>query len=134
MENIVELYYERLKSTTNAGQLLSQFYGELTGKVIGKAEVIMFNRLLKVFGRFTVFFSTLELGKYEEIQGVPYALLYTICKNRFEREFQDSPSASSTNLDRALTALEKEIERVSKSKIKFPDSAKLGEINDGKSL
>lgn len=133
MENLAEFYYEKLKSTTNPSQLIAQFYSELTGKISGRAEVIMFGKLIKVFGRFTVFFSTMDLANYE-IEGSAYALLYRICKSRFEREFETSTSASSTDLSRTLNALEKEMERVRKHKIKIPDSKTLGEVDDRKSV
>lgn len=133
MENIAEFYYEQLKSTNNAGQLLMQFYGELTGKTTSKADVIMFNKLIKVFGRFTVFFATMELGKREasQITDTPYALIYTICKGRFENEFNSISPASSIDLNKELSYMEKEIERVKRAKIKLPDSSKLGEIDSG---
>jgi hypothetical protein len=76
----------------------------------------MFNKLIKVFGRFTVFFSTIDLaGSYPNRIDNPYALLYTICKNKFERTHNSSFAQSSTPLDKYLDTIDEEIEKVIKA-------------------
>lgn len=131
MENISELYYEKLKTATNTGQLLAEFYGDVTGKTAGRAELIMINKLVKLYSRFNVFFSILELARYEDkIVGTPYPLLLTICRTRFEREHPDATNPSFKSLDKYISALDKEAEKVLSKDIKIPDSSKLGEVND----
>jgi len=129
MENIVDSYYAKLGTTDNIGRLLADFYGEITSVTVTRNEVIMCNRLITIFGRFIVFFSILDLGKYqsEDIKGTPYPLLFAICKSRYERTSESSP-ASSTNLNKILADREKEIDRIKNEEVIIPDSTKLGEI------
>lgn len=133
MENSAQFFYEKLRTTTNPGLLLAQFYGEQTSKVIGRSEVIACNRLIKTFGRFSLFFAILDVTRNpEEIYGNDiYPLLYAVCKNRFEREFHDTSSVSSEDLSKTLKTIEKAIEQTKKEKVIFPDSSKLGDINGG---
>lgn len=120
MENIAELYYEKLKVTTNAGLVLAHFFTEITGKDAGRSEIIMINRLLKLFNRFTVYFSIMDLSKSEILEGNLYPLLYTICRNRFERIHEGEMSPAFQSLEREVNKLEKQIERMKSRKLKFP--------------
>ena len=122
MENMAEFYYEKLKVTTNAGLDLAHFFKEVTGKEAGRSEIIMINRLIKFFGRFTVYFSILDLSKIEKLEGNLYPLLYTICKSRFEKSHDAVFSAASESLDKFLKELDKEREAAKRSKGKLPTS------------
>lgn len=126
MENQAEFYYEKLKASVNPGQVLLEFFREMTNREAGRAEVIMINRLIKMFGRFTVYFSIMDLSKYEsdKLNGNLYPLLYTICKGRFERIHNDTFSPAHESLAREINALEKEAEKVRKAaaKMKVPSS------------
>lgn len=122
MENQAEFYYEKLKNSTNPAQVLLEFFTEFVGKQGGRSEIIMFNKLLRMYGRFTVFFAIQDLTKYEHLEGNLYPLVYTICKNRFEKAHEISFNASHQSLDKEIKALQKEIEKMSKHKTKFPTS------------
>ena len=119
MENAAEFYYEKLKTSPTPGVTLSLLYKELLGREIPRSEIIMYNRLVKIFGRFTVFFATLDLANVAKLSDVPYGVLYKICKDRLERLSQnDITAASSTDLNREITSIEKEQERMKHHKIK----------------
>src|SRR4030066_1739084 len=120
MENMAEFYYEKLKVTTNAGLDLAHFFKEVTGKDAGRSEIIMINRLVKFFGRFTVYFSILDLSKIDKLEGNLYPLLYTICKSRFERVHNGEISPALQSLDREIASLEKQIDKIRGIKIKVP--------------
>lgn len=124
MENQAEFYYEKLKVSVNPGQVLLEFFREMTGKEAGRSEIIMINRLIKMFGRFTVYFAIMDLSKYEsdKITGNLYPLLYTICKGRFEKIHVESFIASHESLDRFLKEMEKEREKAHRSKGKIPSA------------
>ena len=122
MENQAEFYYEKLKVSVNSGQVLLEFFREMTGKDAGRSEIIMINRLIKMFGRFTVYFGIMDLSKIERLDGNLYPLLYTICKNRFERIHVETFSVSHESLDKYLKELEKERQKARKSKGKLPTS------------
>ena len=126
MENQAEFYYEKLKISVNPGQVLLEFFREMTDKEAGRAEIIMINRLIKMFGRFTVYFAIMDLSKYQsdQLNGNLYPLLYTICKSRFEKIHNDTFSPAHESLAREIASLEKEAEKVRKAaaKMKVPSS------------
>lgn len=107
MENISEFFYEKLKSSTNPGVVLAQFYAEILDRESGRSEIIMLNKLIKVFGRFSVFFAIMNLVNVQSLgEGFPYGLLFTICKSSLERK-------SDTEVDVATSKnLSKEVERM----------------------
>lgn len=116
MENQAELFYEKLSSSTNPGKILLDFFREITSKDAGKSEIIMINRLIKIFGRFTVYFAILSLSKYEgKLNGDLYPLLFTICQGRFERVHNDASNPAHESLDREINQLDKEAEKVKKA-------------------
>lgn len=112
MENQAEFYYEKLKASTNPGKVLLELSRELVDKELG---IILINKLVKLFGRFTVFFSIMDLSKIEKLDGNLYPLLYTICKSRFEKIHNDTFSPAQESLDRQINDLEKAAEKVRKA-------------------
>lgn len=121
MENSSEFYYEKLKTGEKSGAVLASFFCSLYDKPLTKSEIIMFNRLVKVFSKFTVFFAVLDVaGSYPELEGNVYPLLFTICKRRFETAHPDSTLQSRESLDGFIANIEKEIERLGKKKIGIP--------------
>lgn len=125
MENELEFYYEKLKDSTSPTNILLALFQGITGISPTRSEVIMVNKLVKLFGRFTVFFSIVDLSKYEKLEGNVYPLLYTICKNRFESSHHDSSVVAFESLQGRLNLIEKEIEKVTKKKIKVPSPDEL---------
>lgn len=122
MENQAEFYYEKLKATTNSGQVLLEFFREMTNKDAGRSEIILINRLVKMFGRFTVYFAIMDLSKYDKLEGNLYPLLYTICKSRFEKIHDETFSQAHESLDKFLRDVAKEREKVQRSRGKLPTS------------
>jgi len=124
MENLAEFYYEKLRTTTNPGQVLLELFREMTGKDAGRTEIILINRLIKLFGRFTLYFAVMDLSKYQgdQLNGNLYPLLYTICKSRFEKIHVESFSASHESLDRFIREVEKDREKAKRSRGKLPTS------------
>ena len=121
LENSSEYYFEKLKSSTNPGAILSAMYCTLYDKEPSRADIIMCNRLIKVFGRFTTFFSIIDMaGSYPELPTNPYPLLYTICKRRFEVSHIDSNINARESLEGYISDMQKEIEKVKKQKITIP--------------
>lgn len=115
-ENIAELAYSRLKTSSNAGMVLSQLYSSLFGVDVGRSELIKFNLLVKKFGRTSVFFAVLAVSRKEEpFKEFPYGLLHKICMDRLEMDLQVGISTSSyESLDRLINETEKEMLRVKK--------------------
>lgn len=121
MENQAEFYYEKLNSTVPPGQVLMEYYRETTGRQDGLG-IIMVNKLVKMYGRFTTFFAIQELAKYDNLEGNVFPLLLTICKNRFEKINNTIFSISHESLDKHLKELDKERAAAKRSKGKVPSS------------
>lgn len=123
MENTVEFYYEKLKTTDTPGRVLAALMCSLYSKDVTKAEIILCNGLLKAFGRFTVFFAIVDMaGTYPEGVEHPRAMLYTIAKKRFENAHIGSTIQARESLDSFLSNLEKQISKVEGKKLKIPSS------------
>jgi hypothetical protein len=121
MENSSEYYYEKLKNSISPGLVLAAMYGVLYDFQQGRSEIIMMNKLIKIFGRFTVFFSILDMvGTYPDKQENVYPLLYTICKKKFENAHSSILTQSSQPLDKYLKNIDKTLDSLSKKKVKIP--------------
>lgn len=115
VENLAELFFSKLNSSPNAGVVLAQFYGALTGVQVGRSEIISFSKLSKVFGRTSVFFSIIDVSRKESFTEFPYGLLHTICKNKLEKTLQsDIDITGQHSLERKITDTNKEILKTKK--------------------
>ena len=110
VESLAELFLSRLKTTSNAGVTLAQFYGSLFNIECGRSEIISINRLIKVFGRSFVFFAILDIAKKGTFEEFPFGLLYKICKDKVFATVQaDTSLATLSNLDRMIADIEKDM-------------------------
>lgn len=130
IENISDLYYERISNTTNPGPVLARFMGELTNRSITKSHVIMMNKFVRNYGRFLVFFAVLDLADVQNLGDNLYPLLSAICKRRFERKHSSSVVVQYEKLNREVSEIEKQISHMKNHKIKFPSSDDLGKANN----
>lgn len=123
MENSSEFYYSKLKSHEKPGVWLATFYCQLYNIDITRSEIMLFNRLLKMFDRFLIFNSIMDMfgSKPERIED-PYSYLFAICQRRFETVYTDSTLQSRRSLDKYIEAIDEEIERNKKVKLKIPPS------------
>lgn len=125
MEDSSNYYYNQLAKSDNPGVVLATFYCEQYNKKFTRSEVIMFNRLLRMFNRFLVFFATVDaIGSNPNGMENPYPYIFRICKTRFESSYQDSSIHARESLDKYLQKLDGEIEefRKIKNKLKIPSS------------
>lgn len=88
MENIVDLYYEKLEKADKPGTLLARFYESVFDRPTSFQNAITFGKLVKVYGRYIPFFAILDLHAYEkaEITSNMYPLLAHFCKKRLEQK------------------------------------------------
>jgi hypothetical protein len=95
-EALADIYYDKLKDADNPGLTLARFFCELNDKQVDKDKVILFNRLLKLFGRYTIYFAIMDLYGYEgaNLDNI-YGLLSYYCKSRLERESKNSNNSDS---------------------------------------
>ena len=110
MENRIEYYYEQLKDTITPGITIAEYYCSLYGIEKTKSETILFNRLVGVFGRFTVFFAVNGMrGTYPTPPENVFPLLYRICSNRFEETHGESALQSRENLTKVIRDIQQQI-------------------------
>ena len=123
MENSAEFYYEKLKTSLSPGAVISALYCTSYGVEVGRSEIIMFNRLIKMFGRFTVFFAVIDmLGSLQDKPDEPYPYIYTICKRKFEAAHGEATTQAREPLDRFINDLDKQIEKAKSKKLKIPST------------
>lgn len=114
-ESLAELFYARLRTSTNPGLVLSQFYAALLSKDIGRSEIMKFNVLVKIFGKSTVFFAIIDISRNDTITDFPYGLLFKICKDRLESTLHTEITSSSfDSLERLINETQKDISKVKK--------------------
>ena len=123
-ENVAELYYNKLRNTTNPGVVLANFFGALHDIQAGKREIIFCNRLLKIYGRFLVYFALLDTARndFSDFNGGElYAYLEKVCRGRFENAYGTGATPSSTvDLSRMIKNMIKELEKA--KPIELPDN------------
>ena len=95
-EALADIYYDKLKDTDNPGLILARFFCELNDKQVDKDKVILFNRLLKLFGRYTIYFAIMDVYGFEgaNLDNI-YGLLSYYCKSRLEKESKNSNNSDS---------------------------------------
>ena len=109
-ENLAELFFSKLKTATNSGVVLAQFYGALMGIEVGRSEIINFSKLAKVFGRTSVFFAIIDISRKESFPEFPYGLLHTICRSKLEKTLEiDGSMPAQFSLEKLINSMEKEI-------------------------
>jgi hypothetical protein len=114
-ENITELFFAKLKASVNPGVVLAQFYGTVMGIEVGRSEIMQLNRLIKFFGRTSVFFSIVDIARRDDFKEFPFGLLYKICKDKLEASTQAEMAISSLySLDRRITDMFKDIDKTRK--------------------
>jgi hypothetical protein len=121
MENIADLYYEKLEKTDRPGNVLARFYEGIFDKPFSVQDVIMFNKLLKVYGKYVPFFAVLDLFSYEkaEIKENMFGLLSYYCKRRMEQKMAIVVlNDAYKNLDKDAKSISDRIEEQKENPIK----------------
>lgn len=120
MENIADLYYEKLSVTTNPGNVLAKFYEGIFDRPQSVKDIIMFNRLVKIYGKYIPFFAVLDLFSYEkaEVNDNMFGLLSYYCKKRMEQKTETVVlNDAYKNLDKTVKELSERIEAQKERKV-----------------
>jgi len=88
LENNADFYYEKLGETSNPGPVIAKFYESTFDLSYSVKHTIMFNKLVKMYGKYIPFFAVLDLFSYEtvEISENMFGLLSYYCKKRMEQK------------------------------------------------
>ena len=123
MENISDLYYNKLDSSS-PGNVITTFYGALFDRKTTRREIIMFNKFIKLYGRYITFFSVMDMLNLKELDHSNlYGVMNYYCKKRFEKAHPMSSLPSSTKLSTLKT--DRTIESLKKEKLIVPDVEEL---------
>lgn len=69
MENLFDTYYERLRDSDQPVFVLLEYYEKLFIKKAGRAEIEVFTRLVKIYGRFRTFYTLTKIAtRYNNIR------------------------------------------------------------------
>lgn len=83
-ENLAGIYKEKLDKEANKGAILASFYWSAMDLEYNPKDIIMFNKLLKMYGRDAVFISILEIYDMPDVDLTNiYGLLAFFCKKYF---------------------------------------------------
>jgi hypothetical protein len=110
MENLAEYYFEKLPQDTNPGLLLAKFFCQVMDTEVTKSEIMMFNRLIKLYGRSIPYFAILDVGGMDNVKlETPFPLLAYFCKKRIEQKNPEAYNGAYTNLDNKIEKLQAQI-------------------------
>ena len=119
-ENIAETYLDGLKDETNPGALLARFYAELYSQPYNPQLIILINRLIKVYGRETTFYSILSIENMKDLDHSNiYPLLRYMCNKRLESK--SKPTNELVDLTGYIQTVKIKSEKVRAKKMKVSD-------------
>jgi hypothetical protein len=111
-ENLAEEFITKLASTEDSGNILTQFYSRafdfpFDGRMIG-----MFRKLIKMYGRYTVFFSLIDIYEMPDVNHQKiFGLIQYFCKKRLEgksKVLNDSMMEELHTYERRIKEMKKE--------------------------
>jgi len=121
VENLTAYYYEKIGNTNNPGTELAKFFCELFERQVTKSEIILFNKLVKAFGRYTTYFAIIDMwgSNPEQVLDHNWAALTYYCKRRLDKTNDIPTNDVYKNLTSFIEKKQKEIEELKKEKLKI---------------
>jgi hypothetical protein len=86
MEGLAEIYIKKLESEKNPGGILARFFSELFEVSVDRGDYILFNKLVKAYGKDEVFKAVLnvyDMGSLDLSRGY-YPILAYFCKKSLD--------------------------------------------------
>lgn len=85
-ENLVDIFYEKLADAKNPGTVLATFFSMLMNIEVTRNHIIMFNKFVKAYGKYSTFMSILDVFAVESVNlsASLYPLFSYFLKKRFE--------------------------------------------------
>lgn len=116
-ENLADEYLTKLASTfEDAGIILTQFYSKAFDYPFDRRMIGQFGKLVKMYGRYTVFFSLVDIYEMQTVNHQKiFALIQFFCKKRLEGKSQ----TLSDGMMQELHEYEQRIKEVRKLKLKI---------------
>ena len=122
-ENIASYYLKDLDTETNPGNLLANFFWELFSKSPDLKDIVMMNKIIRLYGRELTFYSILDAYDVEDADVEnAYPLLVYMIKNRLSKRENINPSKDMTEyLSKLKNQIEKQKNRKTPIKVKGPN-------------
>lgn len=118
MEGTANIYYERLFAEgANKGAVMAKFFSELFEIQLSPQNIIMFSKLIKLYGAENVFFATLSSYETGADPSKIYGLLAYICKKKLTEQ---KDKANSVSLEKYVEEYNNKTNRTTKLKIRSP--------------
>jgi len=116
IEDLGNTYIEKVETADNPGSILTKFYSELFDMPYDVRMIGQFNKLVKLYGRFTVFLSLMDMYEIPELNHQRiFSLITYLCKKRFNME----NSASASDMQDVIKEHEKRIRENKKTKLEI---------------
>lgn len=120
VENLSEIYLNKLKEDQDPGLTLTKFYWALFNLDANVKDIPLFRKLVRIYGRDSVFMSLVEAGSMKNITlDSIYGLLRYLCNERVAQKLEAIPN-NSENLSKRVEELILSMEK-KKRKLKIPD-------------
>lgn len=123
MENIADHYYKLLKDTTKPGVELANMYNAIFDIKLERKHYMMFNKLVRLYGRFNVFSAMLVIAGKDDVNHKESLIpLFTwICKKGYEsRTSSDNVESMKAGIE-IINGIEAKIKKLRKIKLRIPD-------------
>lgn len=124
-ENLIDIYKTELTSSKSPSKTLRRFYWELLELEGSRSDIIMINKLLRLYGKWRVFYAIIEIYgmKNPVLAGNTYGLFKTIIENKLKEERlpQTASDVDLTSLARKRKKLLEELKETL-DKLDLPES------------
>ena len=123
MENIADYYYNLLSDTTHPGTDLAKMYSDIFNIKLETKHYKLFNKLVRMYGRFNTFFAILQVAEMETVNHEKYLfpLFASIIKKRYEKRAGMANIESVDRAESTIRKLEREIKKIKKQTLNIPD-------------
>jgi hypothetical protein len=126
MENASEYFYSQLADTKNPGLVLNKMFNELFGTKTDINRIKTFNKLVRLYGRFEVYFALLDMANWNndgdkfQDKSNPYPLIARFIINRLEKKYQSRSDSYGKDLEPFARKIDKLIKNLEKEKPEMP--------------
>jgi len=117
IENLSQYYYEKLHSSTKPGALLVSFLCEILGRDRKSSDYSKLNKLVRMYGRESVFFAILEVYDMDNPENY-YPYMSAILKARLAKKNQLAGYPAMISFEEEVKELDKIAKKIIKEREK----------------
>jgi len=117
-ENLSKFYFKKLHATNRPGALLANFLCEILGKKIVNSDYAKVGKLVRMYGRESVFFAILDVYDMENAPDNYYPYITAILKSRLARKNKQAGYPTMVNFEDEVKELDKKARQIKKERTK----------------